>query len=45
MISDIMSGFDGMDELNAATTEMNTPTMTLKKMIDNGYLKSYTSLM
>jgi len=35
MISDIMSGFDGMDKLSAATEEMNTPTMTLKTMISD----------
>lgn len=45
MISELLSGFDGADELQKATESMNTPTMTLKKMIEEWYLKSYTSLI
>lgn len=36
--------YTGMDELASLTDEMNTPTMQIKKMIDNGYLASYSSL-
>ncbi len=45
MIAELLEWFDGMEELNAATEQMNTPTMTLKKMIDEWYLKTYTSLI
>ena len=45
MISELLSWFDGADELQNATEDMNTPTMTLETMIKDGYLKSYTSLI
>ncbi|HKL44560.1 MAG TPA: hypothetical protein VJ892_04785, partial [Candidatus Absconditabacterales bacterium] len=45
MIADILSGVDGMEELQSATDEMNTPTMSLEKMVKDGYIKSYSNLI
>jgi len=45
MIADLLSWFDGMEELQATTESMNTPTMTLETMIKDGFIKSYSSLI
>jgi len=34
-----------MEELQSATDEMNTPTMSLEKMVKDGYIKSYSNLI
>ncbi len=45
MIADLLSWFDGMEELQSTTNQMNTPTMSLERMIKEWYIKSYSNLI
>ncbi len=45
MISGLLEWFSGANELMSVTETMSTPTMSIERIIKDGYLKSYTSLI